>query len=219
MKNEDISLATKQKIAEALKYYMRRKDFQKITVKEILAYADITRPTFYYHFADIYAAMQWMFDRELLELLKKSDNIVSWDEGILLVLQYVEDNRDICLCAYNSVGRDLLQQLFRRQTEEIMKKFVDGLTEKIKADPEDTAFIIDFYTMALVSALIQWMLKPEGRSPQDMLAKIDVAIHGAIRAARMAVYQLCGSHRQVLPVKPICYDIRMLIGAAAQFLK
>lgn len=183
MKNEDISLATKQKIADALKHFMAEKPFNKITVKEILEYADITRPTFYYHFEDIYAAMQWMFTNELLVLLQKSENIVTWDEGILLVLRYVEENRKICLCAYNSVGRDFMQQLFRDKTRAIMGKFVDTLLEDIPAKEEDVTFISDFYTSAMVSALIQWMQKPEGRTPEDMVKKIDVAMHGAIREA------------------------------------
>lgn len=183
MKNEDISLATKHKITEAMKHFMLQKDFNKITVKEIIEYADITRPTFYYHFEDIYDAMQWMFTDELLELLKKSETIATWDEGILEVLRYVEENRKICLCAYNSVGRDFLRQLFSDRTEEIMEKFMSGLLEEIPAKEEDIAFIRDFYTMALVSALIQWMIRPEGRTPEDMVRSIDVAMHGAIKEA------------------------------------
>lgn len=183
MKNEDISLATKRRIAHALKHLMAVKDFNKITVKEILEYADITRPTFYYHFQDIYAAMQWMFTNELLELLKKSENIVTWDEGILLVFRYVEQNRRICLCAYHSIGRDFMQRLFQDQTGEIMGRFMNTLLEDIPAKQEDIDFIRDFYTMALVSALIQWMEEPEGRTPEDMVQKIDTAMHGAIREA------------------------------------
>lgn len=183
MKKEDISLSTKRKLAGSLKKLMAKKDFDKITVREILEDADVARPTFYYHFEDIYDLMKWMFDTELLSLLKKSKSCVTWDDGMRLVLQYVEENRRVCLCAYRSVGRDMLQQLFFQNTRAIMGKFVDTLLTDIPAKPEDVPFITDFYTMALVNVLIQWMLKPEERTLEDVIAQVDVAVHGAIESA------------------------------------
>lgn len=112
MKKEGISIATKQKIIDALKHFMSIKDFTKITVRDILEEANITRPTFYYHFEDIYNGMEWMFNEELLMLLKKSEDRVTWEECIHLVFQYVEENRAVFLCAYNCVGREVLQRMF-----------------------------------------------------------------------------------------------------------
>lgn len=183
MKKEEISIATKQKIIDALKHFMSLKDFTKITVKDILEEANITRPTFYYHFEDIYNAMEWMFNEELLILLKKSEDCVTWDEGILLVLQYVEENRAVCLCAYKSVGREVLQRMFLNKASTILLKFIDVLLVDIKADPDDVKFIAEFYTMAFVSALIQWMKQPQGRSPENLLQQIDIAMHGNIERA------------------------------------
>ena len=183
MKKEEISIATKQRIIDALKHFMSIKDFTKITVKDILEEANITRPTFYYHFEDIYNAMEWMFNEELLMLLKKSEDCVTWDEGILLVLQYVEENRAVCLCAYNSVGREVLQRMFLNKASTILLKFIDVLLVDIKADPDDVKFITEFYTMAFVSALIQWMKQPQGRSPENLLQQIDIAMHGNIEGA------------------------------------
>ncbi len=183
MKKQEMALATKKHIIDALKYYMCRKDFNKITVKDILEYADITRPTFYYHFEDIYGAMEWMFQEEMVSLLEQSRDCVTWDDGIYLVLKYVEENRAVCLCAYRSVGRDLLQRMFLEHAKKIMQVFIDTLLETIDADPEDVEFISDFYTMALANVLIRWLQKPEGRTPADVIRQIDVAMHGAIEAA------------------------------------
>lgn len=41
----------------------------------------------------------------------------------------------------------------------------------------------------------------------------------SVRAARTAVYKLTGSKREVAPVKPIRYDVRMILGAAIAYLK
>jgi oleate hydratase len=41
----------------------------------------------------------------------------------------------------------------------------------------------------------------------------------SVLAARMAVYQLLGMRREVAPVKPLNYDIRVLGMAAASLLR
>lgn len=41
----------------------------------------------------------------------------------------------------------------------------------------------------------------------------------SVRASRMAVYQLLGMKKEVAPVKPIRYDIRMILGAMISYLK
>lgn len=183
MKKADISAETKQRLADALKQQMQKKPLNKITVRELLDMTDITRSTFYYHFTDIYDLMKWMFDTELMELLKKSESFTSWDDGLLLALRYVEQNRKVCLCAYNSVGLGVLQQLFYKNVVSIMQRFVASLTADIPAHPEHVEFIVQYYTGALVMMLLRWIMHPDGHTPEEMIALLDVAMHGNIRAA------------------------------------
>ena len=183
MKKSEIALLTKRKLAQALKSRMAKQPFDKITVQELRDDADITRSTFYYHFEDVYDLLKWMFDTELLTLLEKSENCVSWDDGILLFMRYLEENRKVCLCAYNSVGREMLQRLFMKNTEAITRRFVNTLAADIPAKPEHVRFITEFYTMALVSTCAQWLKKPEGRTPEDMIALLHVAVRGSVEAA------------------------------------
>lgn len=183
MKKEDISLATKQKLAASLKKLMAKKDFDKIAVREILEDADVTRSTFYYHFEDTYDLMKWTFETEMLSLLKQSKDCVTWEDGLLLMLRYVQENRKVCLCAYNSVGRDTLQHIFLKSTKAIMRQFVDTVSEDIPAKPEHKEYITEFYTMALASAAAQWLLTPKGRSPEDLMELIDISIRGDIEVA------------------------------------
>ena len=83
MKNEKISYLTKERIASSLKGLMKKKSFDKITVKDISDDCDISRSAFYYHFEDMYDLMKWTFESEALELLKASENSIDWDDGIL----------------------------------------------------------------------------------------------------------------------------------------
>lgn len=181
MKKEEVTFATKQSIANALKKLMEQKSVDKITVKEILEGANVTRPTFYYHFEDIYDLVRWMFETELLELLKKSENCLTWDEGILLVLEYVEQNRKVCLCAYNSLGREAMQRYFFDSTKTILQRFVDVLLEEIPAKKENVDFIVEFYTVAMTGELAIWLKNPNGRTSKDMVNLIGMVMKENIK--------------------------------------
>ena len=41
----------------------------------------------------------------------------------------------------------------------------------------------------------------------------------SVRSGRMAVYQLLGMKKDVAPVKPIRFDVRVIAAAAAAYLK
>ncbi len=183
MKKEEISLATKQKLAEALKDEMKHKSFDKIKISALLEKCDITRPTFYYHFQDIYELMYWTFENEMIELLKKSENCISWDEGCYLVLQYVKENEKVCLCAYESIGWEMLERLFYKDVRAVMQNFVDILAETIQANKEDIDFIADFYTRAFVSCLANWLHHGLKTSPEELIDRLDICMHGNIKAA------------------------------------
>ena len=73
--------------------------------------------------------------------------------------------------------------MFLNKASTILLKFDDVLLVDIKANPDDVKFIAEFYTMAFVSVLIQWMKQPQGRSPENLLQQIDIAMHGNIERA------------------------------------
>lgn len=184
MRKEEISNQTKRKMAESLKKFMAKKPFDKITVRDILEDCDISRQTFYYHFEDMYDLLTWLFETELISLLQESENVLTWDEGILLVLRYVEQNRAVCLCAYHSIGRDELHRMFHEQTAAMVDRFVENVRQDYpKATDEDTAVITDFISLALVSILVEWMKTPKGRTPEEVIREIDLVYHGTVQNA------------------------------------
>lgn len=185
MKKADISRETQQALAQSLKKFMAQKSFDKITVRELLEDCDVSRPTFYYHFEDVYALLKWTFETELVSLLEKSQNCISWEDGVLLAFRYVEQNRKVCLCAYNSVGRETLYRLFRESVSASINGFFENIQADIPAKAEDIAFLKEFYTTALVEELVQWLRFPNGRSPEDMMRLLDMTLHGNIRAAML----------------------------------
>ncbi len=183
MKNIEMSLQTKRRLAEALKKHMVKTEFSRIRVSELLKDCDITRSTFYYYFTDIYALLEWMFETEAIDLLKKADDLYTWDQGVLLLLQYVEQNSKVCLCAYNSLGRSTLERMFYQDVAGVMEKYVDSTLADIPADPDEKTFIMDFYVRAFVSVLAAWMCQGMKKPPDKMLDLIGLTVKDGIRDA------------------------------------
>ena len=74
-------------IAEAAKKRVTEKNVKRLTVKDIVGDCGITRQTFYYHFKDIRALLQWIVERESENSCqmhrartrrRKSSNVFSW---------------------------------------------------------------------------------------------------------------------------------------------
>lgn len=159
MKHEVSTLNTKTLIAASLKKIMEKKPLSKITVSEIVADCQINRKTFYYHFEDIQALLKWILEHEAVEVVKNFDLLIDYEEAINFVLDYVEENKHILNCVYDSVGRDELQRFFHNDFGGIITTIVTRIEEMmgISVTDEFRNFICDFYTGALSAKLIEFL--------------------------------------------------------------
>ena len=65
-------LDVKAAVADALLELIRRKDADKITVKDLVERCGISRQTFYYHFQDILEVIEWSVQQAFQALLARS---------------------------------------------------------------------------------------------------------------------------------------------------
>ena len=170
MKHEITSLNTKRIFAESLKRIMRKKNFSKITVSEIVADCGLNRKTFYYHFEDIYALLKWMFESEAVEVVKQFDLIVDYEEAILFIMDYVEENDYIISCAYDSIGRDEMKRFFYTDFKEIGFSIISSAEKETgkELDEDYRNFLCSFYTEAIAGILIDWIKDRKERNRQQM---------------------------------------------------
>ncbi len=166
MKHEITSLNTKKTLAESLKRIMKKKKFSKITVSEIIADCGLNRKTFYYHFEDIYALLKWTLESEAVEVVKQFNLIAEYEEAILFIMDYIEQNDYIISCAFDSIGRSEMKRFFFADFGELIFSLIDS-AEKETGKPLDAEykdFLCFFYTEALSGILIDWV---KNRKDQD----------------------------------------------------
>ena len=125
MKHEVTTLNTKRTLAASLKGFMEKKPLSKITVSEIIADCGMNRKTFYYHFDDIYDLLKWMLEEEAIEVVKQFDLLVDYREAVLFVMNYVQQNKHLLCCAYDSMGRDEIKCFFYADFIGITQNLID----------------------------------------------------------------------------------------------
>lgn len=189
MKHEVISYNTKKMLAASLKKIIENKPLSKVTVSEIITDCGVNRKTFYYHFENIYALLNWMLKQEAIEVVKQMDLIVDYEDAIRFVMDYMEENEVILKNIYHSVGKDELVHFFHNDFIELSRSIIERAVQKEQITlPLDFKDLLSrFYTGAIAGILLEWI---EGKAAHDRdktIQYISLIFHNSITNILKAV--------------------------------
>ena len=106
--------------------------------------------------------MRWMFSEEAVSLLLRHEGTLLWQEGLLQLFQYLDENRAVCLCALNSVGRDCLKRFFESDIYSIIYRTVERIGSELgalKVCPDaDIDMMTHFYVVATAGLMESWLV-------------------------------------------------------------
>lgn len=166
---------TKMVISEAFMQLIKNKPIQKITVADICALADISRPTFYLHYSDIYALIDEIGENMIVSANLGEMAALTLDKPnkihdiIVNLIRVVESNADIYrICVLERGTPTVLPARIKEELKNtIMKKFED---DNIFDERADKKYILEFIQSAFNSIIYCWLNKKEGRESADELA-------------------------------------------------
>ena len=166
MKHEIISLNTKKMLASSLKKILESKPLSKVTVSEIIADCKVNRKTFYYHFENVYALLNWMLKQEAIEVIKQMNLITDYEEAIFFAMDYIDENEIILKNIYHYMGKDELLQFFHQDFIELSAAVIERAAQKnqINVNGEFKELLSRFYTGAIASLLLE---RIKSKSPHD----------------------------------------------------
>lgn len=178
---------TKHALAAALKELIAQKPIDKITIHDITERCGIRRQNFYYHFEDVYNLMRWMFQEEAMSLLRQHEGTLLWQEGLLQLFRYIEENKAVCLCALRSVGREHLKRFFETDIHAIIHRTVEQFGHEVGAisagvTESDVELVTHFYVVALTGMLESWLLGEIDRTPEKLIRSADCILQDHCRA-------------------------------------
>lgn len=171
MKHEVTTFYTKKAMADSLKKFMKSKPLSKISVSEIVADCGMNRKTFYYHFEDIYALLKWILEQEAIEVVKGFDLLVAPEEAIAFVIDYVNENKYLLCCAYDSIGREEMKRFFYADLIGVTQSIIDSVEQEMGISTEQRfkTMLISFYTEALVGMLVDYFREDQKYSREELI--------------------------------------------------
>ena len=183
----EASEAAKWEICSSLKSLMTQKSLNKITVAEIMQSCGMARQHFYYHFEDIYDAVRWMFDQEAVALLRQHEGVMLWQDGLLQLFQYLQENRAVCLCALHSISREHLKRFFQTDVHVIIQGTIERIVEELNyhVSEEEVDLLTKFYVGALASIMEEWLLGNIQETPEELIRFADQLLKDHVRGAAL----------------------------------
>ncbi|MDU4937714.1 MAG: TetR/AcrR family transcriptional regulator C-terminal domain-containing protein [Clostridium sp.] len=182
MTHEETVLNTKKKLASSLKKFMTVKSLNKISVTDIIKDCNLNRKTFYYHFENIYDLLKWILEEEAIEVVKKFNMMIDYEEAILFVIDYIEKNSHILVCAYDSLGREEMKRFLYNDFIEIIRVVIDETEKelKIEVSQDFKMFICNFYTEALAGMIINWFKEKKNTNKEQVIEYLLITLRSSI---------------------------------------
>lgn len=177
MKTDRRTKYTKMVIKQAFSELIRQKPIEKITITDICTLAEISRPTFYFHYQDIYALLDETGD-EMLASAKLDDitklTIANQDEifqVILNLVHIIEKNADVYrICV---LERGMASRLSNRISEALDKTIIAKWRQDGKlGDSLYSDYFLSYIQSGFNSVIYCWMNRTKNRESAEEIAAI-----------------------------------------------
>ena len=100
------SLITKKRITKAFRDLLATREFDKISIVDIMESAGIRRQTFYNHFLDKYELLDWIFENDLTEYITNNLDFISGQKLLQELFFYFEQERDFYIQLFDIQGQN-----------------------------------------------------------------------------------------------------------------
>ncbi len=154
------SIRTKKMIREAFAELLSEKqDITKITVKELVERADISKSTFYCHYQDVYAVIE-EFEQEILSLLEDTLNNYMKEHKeefapyVKRIIQHLKENEGL----YKKIFASDLPSKFIDRLKSICNERInkDIHFDALSSDPDIRMAEIDFLTSGITHLFVDY---------------------------------------------------------------
>ncbi len=157
MSNRNSGDKTKLLLANSLRKLMKKKALDKIKIREIVEDCEVNRQTFYYHFQDIYALVEWMYVYDGKTIVEKNRDDGDMWTIIKDLFDYLEIHHEEIRCVVNSKADKFFHDFIHEQIGICSRMVIDAVSKSINADDYHKDFIAGFYTYAICGVVEDWM--------------------------------------------------------------
>ncbi|MCQ2486929.1 MAG: TetR/AcrR family transcriptional regulator [Clostridia bacterium] len=176
--NNPISIRSKKKIAEALIALMNEVPFVKITVKDIVAKAGLTRQTFYHNFETKEEVLKYTMDELFDEMFQfmVDKKIINWEDIIWFYFRFWQRNSDLLKLL---IKNNLVYVLDAKYTE-YFKLFQILQFRKTDLTNMEAEYVYSFISGAMTRLLVSWINSGMVMPARDMAKLVMDIMDGSI---------------------------------------
>lgn len=172
--------STKAQILHSFSELLKENTLDKITVTMLVSECNISRQTFYYHFTDIQALINWGISQcteGCLENVKTATNI---NEATVIYLNAIQQNSFFLQKCLESSLSGYTTILIRNSIAEYIKYFGNKILKISSLSPEDAKFFIDFLSNAMTGLILSSIYQDEALDIQSVADKTEQIILGRL---------------------------------------
>lgn len=181
------ALITKKVIAYSFKHLMKTKDFNKISITEIMMQAELRRQTFYDHFTDKYDLLAWLYHQEFTENVEHYIDYEPWPEILKRVLSYFEKNKLFYQKALAVTEQNSFDQFLTEHTHQFFITILEkqeqpdlDLTSKTSSTAYSISEYSYFYAVGFTGIVKSWLLNNCREPIDDITDYLTVIIQHSI---------------------------------------
>lgn len=176
---------TKLLIANSLRKLMKKKSLDKIKIREIVEDCGVNRQTFYYHFQDIYALVEWIYTYDGLQIFNEYKNDCEWMMVIRKMFDYLEEHQEEIKCVVNSKAEKFFFNFVHEKIGLCARMVIEYLSKNMTVEAYYKAFLANFYTFAVCDVVENWMRNRNTTrmSSDELIHLFELTMMGNVKTA------------------------------------
>ena len=113
--------------------------------------------------------------------------VAVWQDGLLQLFQYLQENREVCLCALHSVSREHLKRFFRDDINAVIQNNIKNLAAQLNypASDQEINLLTKFYVSALAGITEDWLLGEIQETPEELIRFTDQLLQSHVMGATL----------------------------------
>ncbi len=161
---------TDELLAASFKELLCRMSMEKITIKDITDGAGVIRPTFYNHFSDKYALLEYIIRHDLLEPIKPLLMNDMMAEGLTLLFSSMKNDSVFYKRAVCIEGQNSFESIARSEVSKLLLEIIDKKRQGMSHRYPwlDRQIIAEYYANSMCYVAIAWIKRDYMISPKDL---------------------------------------------------
>ena len=172
---------TQKMISEVFFQLLKKKNLDKITVKEIVDRCDINRNTFYYHYSDIFDLFDSLICSSFTDAAARLSSADTREECITGIADFLTENKSALKNVCYSSAYPLLYDRTSTFFDSLFSSLIKLENKDCDLCEKDAAFAVCFLRCAAIGLLKDW-LDGDEVSPLEIFKQFEAHINDVIVA-------------------------------------